>query len=201
MNERTAFIRAICEQPGDDTPRLVFADWLDENGEAAYAAYIRNRIAGNKARPWASFSRQMRTLMAGRDGLPSKACDWRWERGFIYLIELQVHVFVAKAADIFRLAPITRVILTDCASEETWPGRFTWGYEQTPGDTNEPDRLPQMLFRELIGAAGGDTLPPYPERLDGFTTFREADVALCAAAVRFGRKAAGLPPLLATVPA
>jgi uncharacterized protein (TIGR02996 family) len=26
------FLRAICESPDDDAPRLVFADWLDEHG-------------------------------------------------------------------------------------------------------------------------------------------------------------------------
>jgi uncharacterized protein (TIGR02996 family) len=31
MNERAALMRAICENSDDDTPRLVFADWLDEN--------------------------------------------------------------------------------------------------------------------------------------------------------------------------
>lgn len=30
MNDRPAFLRAILENPDDDAPRLVFADWLDE---------------------------------------------------------------------------------------------------------------------------------------------------------------------------
>ena len=33
MNEREALLRAICEHPDEDTPRLVFADWLQENGD------------------------------------------------------------------------------------------------------------------------------------------------------------------------
>ena len=31
MSDRDALIAAICANPDDDTPRLVFADWLDEN--------------------------------------------------------------------------------------------------------------------------------------------------------------------------
>jgi uncharacterized protein (TIGR02996 family) len=27
-----AFLRAIEESPGDDTPRLIYADWLEEHG-------------------------------------------------------------------------------------------------------------------------------------------------------------------------
>ena len=33
MNERDALLKAVCDNPDDDTPRLVFADWLDEHGE------------------------------------------------------------------------------------------------------------------------------------------------------------------------
>jgi uncharacterized protein (TIGR02996 family) len=28
----TVFLQAICADPDDDTPRLVYADWLDERG-------------------------------------------------------------------------------------------------------------------------------------------------------------------------
>lgn len=31
-------LRAILENPEDDTPRLMYADWLDENGFAERAA-------------------------------------------------------------------------------------------------------------------------------------------------------------------
>jgi uncharacterized protein (TIGR02996 family) len=41
MTERDALLRAVCESPDDDTPRLVFADWLQENGEEARAEFIR----------------------------------------------------------------------------------------------------------------------------------------------------------------
>jgi uncharacterized protein (TIGR02996 family) len=44
MNEETAFLRAIQERPDDDTTRLVYADWLEEQGgEAglAKAKFIR----------------------------------------------------------------------------------------------------------------------------------------------------------------
>ena len=41
MTEREALYRTICENPDDDTPRLVYADWLQENGEEARAEFIR----------------------------------------------------------------------------------------------------------------------------------------------------------------
>jgi uncharacterized protein (TIGR02996 family) len=39
------FLREICENPEDDTVRLIYADWLDENGDPDRAEFIRLQIA------------------------------------------------------------------------------------------------------------------------------------------------------------
>src|SRR5262245_9968427 len=47
MSDEQLLFRAVCEHPEEDTPRLVFADWLDEQGgeaNADRAAYIRPAI-------------------------------------------------------------------------------------------------------------------------------------------------------------
>lgn len=49
MSDRAAFLRAIRECPDDDTPRLVFADWLEEHGSRTnlntdWAGLIRTQI-------------------------------------------------------------------------------------------------------------------------------------------------------------
>ena len=36
-----ALFRTICEHPRDDMPRLVYADWLQENGQPERAEFIR----------------------------------------------------------------------------------------------------------------------------------------------------------------
>src|SRR5262249_12151002 len=38
---RAAFLRSICDARGADAVRLIFADWLDENGEPERAEFIR----------------------------------------------------------------------------------------------------------------------------------------------------------------
>lgn len=38
---RAAFLRDICAHPDDDMPRLIFADWLEEQGDLARAEFIR----------------------------------------------------------------------------------------------------------------------------------------------------------------
>lgn len=58
--ENPALYRAICEQPAEDTPRLVYADWLDEVAEhvgilseayTAHAELIRLQIQVTRG-PW-----------------------------------------------------------------------------------------------------------------------------------------------------
>jgi uncharacterized protein (TIGR02996 family) len=49
VDEQSAFLRAIAEAPEDDAPRLVYADWLDERGEATRAEYLRVEHRGRAA--------------------------------------------------------------------------------------------------------------------------------------------------------
>jgi uncharacterized protein (TIGR02996 family) len=44
VSDRVALLAAICAHPDDDTPRLVYADWLDEHGEGKRAAHIRAQV-------------------------------------------------------------------------------------------------------------------------------------------------------------
>lgn len=41
MGERDAMLMAVLASPADDLPRLVYADWLDEQGEADRAEFVR----------------------------------------------------------------------------------------------------------------------------------------------------------------
>jgi uncharacterized protein (TIGR02996 family) len=44
MSDEAALLRGIHANPEDDTPRLVFADWLDEHGQPERAEFIRVQI-------------------------------------------------------------------------------------------------------------------------------------------------------------
>lgn len=57
--EIPAFNRAMLENPDDDLPRLVFADWLDENcPDAAVNAAVRTSISNQQAHvPWPGLKR------------------------------------------------------------------------------------------------------------------------------------------------
>lgn len=44
MSDHDALLCAICDHPADDTPRLIFADWLDEHDRPERAQFIRTEI-------------------------------------------------------------------------------------------------------------------------------------------------------------
>lgn len=48
---RWAFVSSVVETPEDDTPRLVFADWLEENGEPERGEFIRVQCELVKTQP------------------------------------------------------------------------------------------------------------------------------------------------------
>ncbi len=54
MQPYATFLHAILESPEDDTSRLVFADWLDENGGAVWAARAELIRRGVKLANWRS---------------------------------------------------------------------------------------------------------------------------------------------------
>ena len=44
MGDGEALLAAVLERPEDDAPRLVYADWLDEQGQTGRAEYIRAMV-------------------------------------------------------------------------------------------------------------------------------------------------------------
>lgn len=57
---RAALLAAVLESPDDDAPRLVYADWLEEAGEADRAAFIRLFLHSETLRCRPSFAHNMR---------------------------------------------------------------------------------------------------------------------------------------------
>ena len=53
MDPSGGLLADIAENPDDDTPRLVFADWHEENGDPARAEFIRVQLALASADEWA----------------------------------------------------------------------------------------------------------------------------------------------------
>ena len=91
LAQHEAFLRAIFDAPDDDTPRLVYADFLQENGEEDRAELIRVQCE-LAAEPWSVASERMTDLHAAEVRLLKKVFPTRdWDlngrlsfvRGFV----------------------------------------------------------------------------------------------------------------------
>lgn len=55
-SDHDALLAAICDQPDEDTPRLAFADWFDENDQPERAAFVRAQVELARTPPWEPFA-------------------------------------------------------------------------------------------------------------------------------------------------
>ncbi|HJZ54540.1 MAG TPA: TIGR02996 domain-containing protein, partial [Gemmataceae bacterium] len=62
MTDCDALLKAICAHPDEDTPRLAFADWLDEQGnkdDTFRADFIRTHCRLAREEPWSPAWREL----------------------------------------------------------------------------------------------------------------------------------------------
>jgi uncharacterized protein (TIGR02996 family) len=131
-SQDVAFIEAIREQPGDDSVRLIYADWLmdrDDPDDVARGEFIRlqiDRDAGRRddetpeaeltARHGAAWLRPFRTFLGPHVPWWTRYPEQHWfrqfERGFLETFELPAQVFVDHAGAIARLTPLRKLTIT-----------------------------------------------------------------------------------------
>ena len=73
MSDRAALLAAICAHPDEDTPRLAYADWLDEHGDGERAAFIRAQIEYHRLRSADTATATIDDLIAPE----TDPIDWR----------------------------------------------------------------------------------------------------------------------------
>jgi uncharacterized protein (TIGR02996 family) len=117
MTESDAFRRAVIADPDDDTPRLVYADWLEEHRQTERAVFIRAQIEAARAEPFSKPARDAE--LSAIKLLDSHRYAWtrhiaahcvdppRFGRGFIEHVAVEPVTFVAMASRFFNTEPIT----------------------------------------------------------------------------------------------
>ena len=111
MSDGEALLRAILDHPDDDAPRLVYADWLDENGQPERAEFIRVQVqlarlpADHPDRP--RLARTERRLLRIHHRIWSKWLPWwakarEFRRGFVEVAQCSLAEYLA-GADALRL--------------------------------------------------------------------------------------------------
>jgi uncharacterized protein (TIGR02996 family) len=118
MNHEQAFLQAIRETPDEDAPRLIYADWLEEQGGAARAARaafirlqcrlvdlpdedpVRDRLEDEAADLLAEYQAEWTQPLSGI------AEDWRFSRGFVEHIRIRGDNLLSHAEHLFDIAPL-----------------------------------------------------------------------------------------------
>jgi uncharacterized protein (TIGR02996 family) len=110
MSDEDALLAAIIADPDDDTPRLVYADWLQENGDEDRAEFIRVQIERARIEPGSDRHLELRRREAvlqikHRDRwlrqLPRRiqGARYHFRRGFAEVVELDAHRLVNHERD------------------------------------------------------------------------------------------------------
>jgi uncharacterized protein (TIGR02996 family) len=123
MNHKQAFLQAIRERPHDDAPRLIYADWLEEQGgapRAARADFIRiqcaltaGKVPEQQRAELVRLEQQLLDDWGRQWDRPIRrlAREWNFHRGFIDDVAIFTDAFLAHAGRLFRLAPIQHLTL------------------------------------------------------------------------------------------
>lgn len=131
MTDCDALLAAVRAEPGEDTPRLVFADWLDENGESAgkpwsiapplRASVIRAQVEHGRNEPHGPEARQAAAIadkmlrsfkVRWSQHLPRAVIGCEFVRGFIESVNVDAAKFPAVAEDVFETEPVRAIRVT-----------------------------------------------------------------------------------------
>jgi uncharacterized protein (TIGR02996 family) len=144
MSDRKALLRGVIDNPDDDTPRLVMADWFEENGEPDRAEFIRLQVElaredvaqAEEPLPWLTRMRVRRITGdpdrkrriermgelydAHRKEWESEVAAWARRgadfcRGFIGYLDATVAQWLKGASGLHRAAPVTELSLHNTA--------------------------------------------------------------------------------------
>lgn len=117
--DQAAFQEAIVARPDDDTPRLIYADWLEERGDPR-GAFVRAQCAlerlsaDDPRRP--ALEDEADDLLAAHGEewaapLRGVARGWRFRRGFVEHVEADGETFLSRAEAWFAAFPLRDVCL------------------------------------------------------------------------------------------
>lgn len=123
MSDEDALIAAVIAHPDEDTPRLVYADWLQEHGDADRAEFIRLQCRNSVGSPEEidPADEERETVLEAENrgkwlaGLPQlPRAHWHLVRGFPESLEVAADLFLERYESFARVRLLRAVCLTGC---------------------------------------------------------------------------------------
>lgn len=156
----TTLLRAIAEDADPDEPRLVYADWCEEQGDAARAALIRVQLELAPLPSWdarrIALEVQASALIREHEArwlaaLPRVAgIEWSgWSRGFVEQAKLDSFAVLADAHETLAGLPVQRLVVpwpadaAEAAASRALPSVRELRIERAIRDDEEPHWLAQ----------------------------------------------------------
>lgn len=198
--DEQALLKAVCDSPEDDLPRLAYADWLDENGVPG-AFLIRFGMesptcgaSGYDADVLVErFVLAACTLKGQPDGLVETyrmgklsaqiADGCTFQRGFVEAVTVSANHWLRYGKKLAETMPLKTVALAG-AIPYYLPSQgpyFTWGCYPAHGGESA---VPAPIYRALDGA------PKHGYDGPQYATSSEAIAALSAACLKWAREKA-----------
>ncbi len=168
MTTADAFLADIIARPDDDTPRLIFADWLTDNGEPEQAEFIRVQCELEPLRIhpfkincpvcWhkAYLENRQDVFDLQRVLLPLPPGEYIWRRGFVHTVRCTCAGWLERGPAIVRQQPVQRVQLSDRKPLLVHGPQTVWGwlrnpiYDEAATLPDEPWLLPFVLHDLLL---------------------------------------------------
>jgi uncharacterized protein (TIGR02996 family) len=212
-------LRNVLTDPADNTARLVYADWLEENGQGERAHFIRDQINGPygwkkplaaQMRDW--FGVWWARRIASQKGRVGKTAnlglaplntpadlrhkpDWGFvdvRRGFTESVTLKLTTFENVFKKLFLSQPVEFVKLMD---KQPYTDEDDTSYLEAGDEGWHRHHVPAWLFHTHLAEFGKRCLGEgkrYRVRFPDYTTGAQA---LSHALTNYARKQVGLPKL------
>jgi uncharacterized protein (TIGR02996 family) len=164
MTDEPALLAAIADRPDDDTPRLVYADWLDDHGAADRAEFIRLQcmLARDHEDDPAAAERadelENQHRIRWLAGVPTgPGLRWSFHRGFPGRLEASTAVFLDRYDRIAAVPWLSDLLLTEIASHSArefvsrawspgWRELELWGVSLVADETVTDDEATVVVI-------------------------------------------------------
>jgi uncharacterized protein (TIGR02996 family) len=145
MSDETALLAAIWEYPHEDTPRLVYADWLTEHGQPERAEFIRVQCELAQLGEWDESPRKVE-LEKRQKHLWTKYAK-AWKAGLSAFLQKRTGFHRGFLAPPLREMPSSRFLKL---TADDFAGAPLWGFHLPPNH----ELLPKLLASPLLQRLG-----------------------------------------------